>query len=530
MTTWHDTIKPIRAKLIAAILAGIIGGLSTAWLLALVANVLRSLGSTDRIDGSVYFLLCALMIVSRAASAIFVMHVGQAVAFHLKLNLSQAILCAPFRKLQTIGAPRLFANLTDDVATIAAAFESVPWICVHSAVVVGCLIYLGFLSLAFFWMIVGILLVGVASFVCIKGQAMRALASARTLNDTLYVHFRSLVDGIKELKLNSSRRIEFLTSLVEPTAREYRKQYELGTIIIILAGQWGNSLFYITIGVILFIIPISSNGNFDGLSGYVLVILYMSSPVAALLDSVPALGRARIAMSRIHCLECELGKTDPGTDRSGSAGRRNSSAQIELKNIVYRYRSEGDEHDFAIGPLSLVLSPGEIVFIVGGNGTGKTTLALVLVGLYAPNSGEILLNGDLVTDLTRAGYREHFSAVFSDSQVIGNLPVAHGTLDREAQRYLEYFQLDRKVKLTDGLFSTIELSDGQRKRLAMIAAYLEDRPCYVFDEWAANQDPLFKKVFYSNILPDLKARGKTVVVITHDDQYFFIADRCIRLI
>jgi putative pyoverdin transport system ATP-binding/permease protein len=90
-------------------------------------------------------------------------------------------------------------------------------------------------------------------------------------------------------------------------------------------------------------------------------------------------------------------------------------------------------------------------------------------------------------------------------------------------------QLDRKVTVADGVFSTVELSQGQRKRLALVMTYLEDRPFYVFDEWAADQDPLFKELFYTVLLCDLKSRGKTVVVITHDDHYYHVADRCVRL-
>jgi len=52
---------------------------------------------------------------------------------------------------------------------------------------------------------------------------------------------------------------------------------------------------------------------------------------------------------------------------------------------------------------------------------------------------------------------------------------------------------------------------------------------YLFDEWAADQDPVFKKVFYTQLLPELKARGKAVLVISHDERYFGAADRVIRL-
>jgi putative ATP-binding cassette transporter len=253
----------------------------------------------------------------------------------------------------------------------------------------------------------------------------------------------------------------------------------------------------------------------------------MSGPISALLDAAPALSRAKISFARLDLLEHDLDRTENEHYDFGSD--QVSAAQIELREVIHRYQAEGEDESFTLGPLSLVLSPGELVFIIGGNGTGKTTLALILVGLYVPDSGEIRLNGDVVTSANRSRYREHFSAVFSDCHVFGGIPVADRLSAEDGQRYLKHFQLDHKVKLTDGSFSTIELSEGQRKRLALLSAYLEDRPCYVFDEWAANQDPVFKNLFYTTLLPDLKARGKTIVVITHDDQYYYVADRCIRL-
>ncbi|MDO9312171.1 MAG: ATP-binding cassette domain-containing protein, partial [Nitrosomonas sp.] len=196
----------------------------------------------------------------------------------------------------------------------------------------------------------------------------------------------------------------------------------------------------------------------------------------------------------------------------------------------HRYKRERDERNFTLGPLNLTLQPGEVVFITGGNGSGKSTLGLLLVGLYSPESGQITLNDEVVCGESLEYYRQQFSVVFSDFYLFESLlGLVKADLDERAQAYLNKLQLDHKVKVENGIFSTIELSQGQRKRLALVTAYLEDRPFYVFDEWAADQDPLFKELFYTTLLADLKARGKTVVVITHDDHYFHLADRCIRL-
>src|SRR5262249_40043597 len=152
------------------------------------------------------------------------------------------------------------------------------------------------------------------------------------------------------------------------------------------------------------------------------------------------------------------------------------------------------------------------------------------VGLYPPASGAVRLNGQPVGDGDRARYRELFSTVFADGYLFEHLPGGGGVRsDDSARVYLHRLELGRKVRVDGGRFSTTELSPGQRKRLALVTSYLDDRPVYVFDEWAADQDPRFKQVFYTRLLPELKARGKAVVVISHDDRYFQVADRVVRL-
>ena len=178
----------------------------------------------------------------------------------------------------------------------------------------------------------------------------------------------------------------------------------------------------------------------------------------------------------------------------------------------------------------MTIYPGELIFLIGGNGSGKTTLVKLLMGLYEPESGEIRVDNKPVTAADCDDYRQQFSAVFFDFYLFERLfGFDPKNIDSESQKYLDLLQLSHKLTVKNGKLSTIELSQGQRKRVALLNAYLEDRPIYIFDEWAADQDPQFKRVFYYELVPELKSRGKTVIVISHDDRYYSLADRLIKL-
>jgi putative ATP-binding cassette transporter len=204
---------------------------------------------------------------------------------------------------------------------------------------------------------------------------------------------------------------------------------------------------------------------------------------------------------------------------------------LKIDAVCHRFPGLTDENPLTLGLIDLTVQEGEILFIVGGNGSEKTTLAMLLLGLYEPERGHIELNGIIVDQINLPLYRQYFSAIFADFHVFDEIYFEE---DREifiqAMHYLEKLELDHKVRIEANRFSSTSLSLGQRKRMALVSSCLEDRPIYLFDEWAADQDPAFKRVFYMELLPELKQRGKTVIVVSHDDSYFHCADRIVKLI
>ena len=445
------------------------------------------------------------------------------------MQLSDRILAAPLQQLETLGSSKLLAALTKDVDAISNIVFSLPSLCTSIAVLVGCLAYMGWLSGTLFILVVIFLALAITLVQLFITAAYRYLALARTEANNLYQCFQGVTEGTKELKLHSARREAFFQEDLTSSASASRQYTKTAMKLATVSSSGGQTLFFILIGLLLFAVPQVASINRAILPAYVLTITYILGPLESIITQLPSVSGADVSIKKIN----EMGLSLTKSAELDSVVRQSVTDRwtaLTLSNIVHTYRSEDILHPFTVGPINLTIEAGELIFIVGGNGSGKSTLAKLITGLYIPESGEIRLDNQPITNINREWYRQHFSAIFSDfylfNRLVGEEALA---LDSQAKIYLEKLQLEAKVSVVGGQLSTTALSQGQRKRLALLAAYLEDRSIYLFDEWAADQDPMFREIFYKQLLAELKQRGKTVLVISHDDHYFHLADRVIKL-
>ncbi|MBE9167859.1 cyclic peptide export ABC transporter [Pleurocapsales cyanobacterium LEGE 06147] len=513
-----------------AILTGILSGVSNAGLVALINISLTNTEVPKSVLASSFVGLCLLMLLTAVPSQILPSMLAQRVIFNLRMQLTRRILAAPLRQLEELGSPTLLASLTEDVEVISKASLSLSILCLSIPMLLGCMLYLSWLSVKVFLLLVVYIFLGFYFFGLFMNKGKHLFELARKQQDRLLTHFRATTEGIKELKLHHQRRQAFLHEDVQPTASASRRYQVAAMTMFGIVGGSALLMLFVPIGLLLFVLPLLSNISMSIVSGFVLTMVFMLMPLHMLSGMLPELMRANVALNKIESLGLSLvaQTTEPAT--SLSLHFMPQHQKLELMEVTHAYQREGEISSFILGPIDLTFSPGELVFIVGGNGSGKSTLVKLIAGLYIPESGTIRLGRESITDANREWYRQHLSVVFSDFYLFDRLLGFEGDrIDKRTQHYLKQLQLDKKVQVKDGHFSSIALSQGQRKRLALLTAYLEDRPIYVFDEWASDQDPIFKQIFYTQLLPELKQRGKTVLVISHDDHYFHLADRIVKL-
>jgi putative ATP-binding cassette transporter len=510
--------------------AGLVGGACSVALLALISRALTTKDGVAAWLAAAFIALTLGKLLSALAAQLLLVRFTQGTVLELSLALARKLLQAPLRLVEHRGQAQLLATLTDDVSAVTWAVQCIPQLALNAAVVAGCSLYLAWLSWPLFAAMGAATAVGAAAYWWQHTLAFTAIHRAREERATLFDHYRSLMLGLKELMLHRKRRESFLADDVHAAADAYRRSNLSATTRYALAEAWVGLLYHVLIAVVLFAAPLAWSLTAEVLTAYVFALLYLMGPMWSIIGTLPVVARGQAALAAIERLGVELrsGGVDEPTRAPVPAPR---PPLVRMRGVCFAYDGHADAAPaFRLGPLDLELHPGELLLVVGGNGSGKSTFVKLLCGLYPAHSGSIEVDGVRLTEATRAAYRELFSVVFSDFYLFRSL---HGidtqTVQRDAQRYLQQLQLDAKVTLSNGRYSTIDLSQGQRKRLALLTAYLEDRPIVVFDEWAADQDPEYKRIFYTQLVPELRARGKTVVVITHDDRYFHLGDRVLKL-
>lgn len=508
--------------------AGILGGVCGAGLATVIANAVTE-GGAGLASPWAFLGLCVGAVIGRSSSAIALIHLSQAATLHLRVDLSRKFLATPHLKIRAIGRAECLQILTNDIMIFTQAFITIPVALSDAILILVCMGYMAWVSWQLFLMFAAVLAISVVAYHFAERLPRAKIRKIREQADVLFNNFRNLVEGSKELQLNAKRGTFFIDEVIAPDARKFRKMYLNTMTGYTWLANMGAIMFYVVIGVLLFVVPSWVTFGAPVLAQFTLILLYLVGPITNLTTGLPLLAQGGAALRKIQQLDGSLSADDllpTGADAFASG----EALKLELNQVCHQYPGIADGEQFMLGPIDLSIEQGEILFVVGGNGSGKTTLAMLLLGFYPPEAGGISLNGVAVNAQNLLHYRSHFSAVFADYFLFIDVMVdADEEVNARANSYLKKFSMDHKVQVADGKFNTMDLSTGQRKRLALVSSYLEDRPVYLFDEWAADQDPVFKRLFYTELLPDLKARGKTVIIITHDDAYFSYADRVVRL-
>ncbi|MGB6505364.1 MAG: cyclic peptide export ABC transporter, partial [Xanthobacteraceae bacterium] len=498
-----------------------VGGVSNASILAAINAGVQDAGAGQKPGlwaASLFLIALFLFFKSQQFVTITATAEIEAIIHKLRVRLMDMIRHSELLELERIGRSRIVAAVTSDTAVLTQASNMLCFTVQGAVLIFFVGLYVAYLSLTAFALTV--VIVTGAGFIFhhknkrLAAQKGESAAWERRLFDRLV----DFLDGFKEVRLNAARSEDLFDDALEvsKTAANIKIRTQAETFKMIVTSQIS---MYILLGAVVFVAPnLSDTLGGSSIAKTTTALLFIVGACFGLVQAIPILLNANAAADRIERLEAALHATVTTTSRVVVAAPKRFE-RIEMRNITFRYVDKFSDTVFKIGPIDFSLRAGELVFITGGNGSGKSTFLRVLAGLYPPDSGEVLVDGRPITNATRDEYRGLMSAIFFDYHLFQRLYGLPDATPGDIESLLAQFRLSDKTALSNGEFRTLDLSGGQRRRLALIVSMLEKRPIMILDEWTAEQDPEFRRKFYDELLPDMLKAGATIVVITHDDRY-----------
>ena len=482
------------------------------------------------LKGYMWIVFLAVIVYSYLLNIIFQKKLNEYtynILYENEKNIFKKILNTPLITLQKHGSQRFYTAIED--IRVFGSFSGIVTHTVNSLLMlVLCLTYMFCISFYSGLIVLAlIILIAVVFFVVIKTMAKK-LSILRKNNEHYFSYVNDVIKGFKELKVDNNKRKNLLNKHLIPNRDESKAlDYEINFVFlsINLISQYG---LYFVIGAILFLFPSLNLLSQDEVGSYVVILLFISGPINNLINMQNVYSQYLVSNGRIKNFLIDFENEEDKEDKVTKEYLSGEFDAIELKNIVFNYKSEESDKGFGLGPINLKIERGEVIFIIGGNGSGKSTFINILTGLYKPSEGEIIVNNEFSTNQSTVT-QNLLAAVFTDNHIFSN-----NYDDYSLEKNKDYLELLRMMELDKIILDDQEgsarrhFSKGQSKRMSMIFALLEKKPILILDEWAADQDPHFRKYFYENLLPKLKSEGKTIIAVTHDDAYFKHADRIVK--
>ena len=510
--------------------ASLVSGLSRSLFLALVSTAVASRDSEYR---TLYAIGIVLLIVAIVAADYFSAIRGREVSTRLAMRLRNGLLdrigSANLRFVEQEEPSRLHYHLMHTIGVVAGTYFVLLGFANSLVTLAFNFIYIGWLSWVGLVSALLISLIGVRvhwHFERLNEQRRRRLDELGNSNNACHMAY---LLGYKELRLSRAKETDYRAQIDGINAEALCETVSEARVST--TGGMATSLFqYLTIAAATLLLPRITDIDSMTVMQLLAAILFTIGPLEGVVGSFASFGRAQVAMDNLHRLTDAVSATRECAPMPDHPGLPPFSS-LALRGVTFAFDQNvgGDTEVFRLGPIDFSLRQGEVVFVVGGNGSGKTVLMRLLTGLYRPSGGEILYNGRALSDQDRQAFREQFATVFNDFFLFAELLGQRDTPREVILDWLGHFDLAGKADFEEGCFTTVNLSTGQRKRLALIIALLEKRPLMVLDEFGADQDPEHRERFYREWLPELRKMGCTLMVVSHDDRYFGAADRVVRM-
>jgi putative ATP-binding cassette transporter len=514
------------------LLMTLISGLSNALLLAVI-----NYSTTKIVHGDfnyrfifIFAIIFSIFVITKNRALKLTAVLSETIVFGVRERIVKYLMNTELLQFEELGRAEIYTRLTKDTNEISGSASPIANGIQATVLVFFAIIYLGFLNFTAFIITIVLIALAISNYFISSHKIQSEIGDAVSLETIYFEKINEVTGGFKEIKIHQQKKLDLFFGRIQEISKKLREKKIFTSSKMSFYFVFAQAFFYVLLGTMVFIVPVIDQGVLTDVSKITATILFIIMPLGDAVGTFEVMNRASVSVYNITNLEKRLKEKTYGVlEDPVLEGLFDNFTHLKFNNLQFAYKDASGKEQFGIGPINFEVNRGEIIFIVGGNGSGKSTLIKLLTGLYLPDIGNIYVDDMAVSKENIQEYRELFAVIFADFFLFSELYGIKDIDTGKVLKLLKQMNLAEKTGYKDGAFSNQSLSTGQRKRLAMISLILEDKKVLVFDEWAADQDPEFRKYFYNELIFEFKKQGKTIIAITHDDYYFDKADKIYKM-
>ena len=440
----------------------------------------------------------------------------------LRTSISTKINKLPLKYFDAHSTGDILSRITNDIDTIAQSMnESLSTLVSATALLLGTIIMMFVTN----WIlaITAILssLFGFIFMFLVLGKSQKYFTERQVELGNLNGHIEEVYSGINVVKVyngteEANKKFDELNKKLYNANRKSQFLSGLMPSMMQFIGNFG----YVAVCIVGALLTMNGNITFGVIVAFITYVRLFSSPLSQLAQATARLQSTAAASERVYEFLDEKEMSNQ-KEITKVLGKEQAAGKIEFKNVVFKY--DGNEKP-TIKNFTASAKPGQKIAIVGPTGAGKTTLVNLLMKFYEINSGNIIIDGTSINDLSRENIHTLFTMVLQDTWLFNgtikeNIVYNQQNIsDDKIKEVCKTIGLDHFIKTLPEGYNT-ELSDnesisaGQKQLLTIARGMIEDAPFLILDEATSNVDTRTEELVQKAM--DKLMQGRTSFIIAH---------------
>ena len=440
----------------------------------------------------------------------------------LRTRISHKINKLPLKYFDKHQSGDILSRVTNDVDTIAQTMNNSLGMLVSSITLfIGSIIMMFWTNWIMALTAIISSLLGFAGMTYVLKKSQKYFDIRQIELGNLNGHIEEIYSGLNVVKAYNgqkecNKKFDYLNKKLKEANRKSQFLSGLMQPMMGFVGNFG----YVAVCIVGALLAMNNHITFGVIVAFITYVRLFTNPLAQIAQAITSLQSTAAASERVFEFVDEKEMIDE-SNLKGKIEKTQAKGKIEFKNVVFQYE---DTDKQTIKDFTATALPGQKIAIVGPTGAGKTTMVNLLMKFYEINSGDILIDGTSIKDLTRANIHDLFTMVLQDTWLFEgtikeNIVYNRKNItDEQVEAVCKEVGLDHFIQTLSGGYNAKisendSISVGQRQLLTIARGMLDDAPFLILDEATSNVDTRTEELVQSAM--DKLTEGKTSFIIAH---------------